>query len=149
MRSYRYLVLLLILVVASGCKKDSKKEIINDFTTQALINGNWRSVLNDSNPATNPKAPNTLYWAVPGCRQDDLLTFTANGELLTANNNTVCTEDEPPAKQAYAFDSANKKLTINGSSFDVLELSTTRLKLSRTIPAATGFGYLVYVYEHP
>lgn len=149
MRSFKYLILLLTLFVAFGCKKDDKKETISDFTIRALTNGNWRSVLNDSNPATNPKAPNTLYWAVPGCRQDDLMSFATNGELLIANNNTVCTEDEPAAKQPYTFDAANKKLTISGAVYDVLELSASRLKISRTIPTTTGFGYLVYVYEHP
>lgn len=149
MRSFKYVILLLTLFVAFGCKKDSKKENIADFTTRALTNGNWRSVLNDSNPATNPKAANTLYWAVPGCRQDDLMTFAANGELLIANNNTVCTEGEPAAKQSYTFDSGSKKLTMSGIVYDVLELSATRLKISRTIPNTTGFGYLVYVYEHP
>lgn len=149
MRKYACLILLLTLVAALGCKKDDKKEVISDFTAQALTNGKWKSVLNDSNQSTNPKGANNLYWAVPGCRQDDVMTYMASGELLTANNNTVCTEDEPPAKQAYAFDAVNKKLTVSGLSYDVLELSSTRLKLSRAIPATSGIAHLIYVYEHP
>lgn len=147
MKNRLYLILLVLTCCLASCKKD--KEEIKDFSLEALTNGGWKAIMSDNNISTNPSTGITMYIPVLNCQQDDIYTYNASGELLVDNNKTLCSTDEPAAKQSYTIDVANKKLTVNGITYTILELNKTRLKYSRVAPLPSGVTNIIYLFGHP
>jgi hypothetical protein len=75
--------------------------------------------------------------------------FNAN-QLNINRGTTKCEDDEASAENFdYHIDFANKKITIDGFTYELAEISETQLKYYHILPAATGYNHaIIYMLEH-
>ncbi|WP_345953748.1 hypothetical protein [Mucilaginibacter sp. PAMB04168] len=140
------IIISLVSLTLASCKKEEKKTI-EEFSMDALINDAWMLTLNDSNTSTNLKTGNNVYYAVQDCQKDDVYAFSKSNELFIDFKNTVCNPSEN-SKSNFVFDKTNRKITIAGVTYTVLELSEKRLKYTVAVPTASGVNNIIYLFEH-
>ena len=124
-----------------SCKKDGEN------SSNILTSKTWKKSLNDKNPSTNP-AGTILYYAVKNCEQDDIFKFGLDGNLILNRSTDKCDQTELQTEtQTYTINRTTKELIINGTKFTLAEESGSQIKYYASIPAVTGFQYLIYLLQ--
>jgi|GEM_PF-2807262 len=151
MRKIKYLLIFLGFFIISSCKKDKDETVVvKDFTLKALTSKSWKAVLDDGNVSVNPKAGTYMYYALHLWEYDDIITFRTD-DKVNYNYGVSKAPDylQMPELKTYSIDLANKILIIDGVRYQILELSSSRLKYSLAVTIGGTNTNLVYMFEHP
>lgn len=114
--------------------------------TEVLLTKTWKRGTQDKNPSSNPT--NASFYLVPNCEQDDTFKFAADGTVLINQGAIKCNQNEPQTvSQSYSINRTTKELRINGQKFKLLEETEQQIKYIAELPAATGFGSLIFLLQ--
>lgn len=138
-----YIYFILIILAFASCKKT------NTTTDQSylLTHKSWKPALTDKNTSTNPEGTANVYHATLNCERDDSYSFE---DKLTINRgDDKCNSSEiSPDVSDYTVDFTARKIAIKGITYDLAEVSATQLKYYAPVPTATGYNYIIYLFEH-
>lgn len=147
----KYLLLGLSFFVIMSCKKDKEEDeavvVVKDFTMEALTSKSWKQVTVDGNLSINPPAGTYLYMSIGDWERDDRVNFTTDNKVLYNYGSWAAPAGlEGPATNIYTVNLTNKTINIGGETFQLLDLSATRLKYSRYVANNPS---LIFMFEHP
>lgn len=128
-----------------SCKKGNSEVNLLTYKT-------WKHSTTDKNPSNNPSPGNAIYIPFWDCEMNDVYTF--NDTKLTINRGDDNCNVNGPALNVcdYSIDLPNQRITINGDSYKLIELSENQLKYyfstyDFTTTPATINNY-IFLYEH-
>lgn len=132
--------LLPLFSILGLCFFSCKKDKIND--SSILTSTTWKWSMVDKTPSINPSHGNVLYYPVKDCEKDDSFNFGSNGNLTINRGTDQCNENESKTEsQKYILDQSSKKITINGTTYTLLEETKQQIKYYATLPNTTGFSF--------
>jgi hypothetical protein len=134
-----YLILFLLLFLCLSCEKENKSEL------DILRSKTWKVGIVDKNTATSPNG-RLLYNAVLECDKDDLYTFLQNGYLGINYGKERC-ENNKEQEIKYSYNKNSKKLTIDGTEYQVLEINKIQIKYCAELSPGTNYDYLIFLLQ--
>jgi hypothetical protein len=117
----------------SSCKKDEVKK-----SRSELIIGNWLLSSDLYNPAYDADGNGTteteIFPLYSACAKDDFLTFNTGGTGAFDQGPLMCQGGSPEQRTPFTWSLYNNdhSLVLGGTSYAVLELSETTLKIADT-----------------
>ncbi len=126
--------LLIIIFIASSCKKDISR-------TELLTTGSWKLIALE---ASLFGMTTDSYAEMEECEKDNLFTFKSDNTLEIDEGPTKCDPDDPQIRKVgpwTLFDNDNK-INMDSIDFNILELTETRFKINGT---AMELGFIVTV----
>jgi hypothetical protein len=88
------------------------------------------------------------YYAVQNWDKDDVITYKTDNRVYYNYGSVVAPVSiEMPDSKTYIVDLSKKTITIGGITYQLLELSATRLKYS--LASGGGNPNLLLMFEHP
>jgi len=149
MSTGKYLLMILGFFLMASCKKDKNEPVVvKDFTIEALTYKSWKPVQIDGNTSINPPSGTYQYYAVQIWDKDDLITYKTDSKVYYSYGSMMAPISvEMPESKVYSVDLPKKTITISGITYQLLEVSATRLKYSLTLGG--GNPTLVFMFEHP
>lgn len=128
--SKRIVVCLMTLFILAGCQKDEDDD---PSRTEILTSGQWRITGITANPAVVVSGIpiSDIYAFLPACSKDNYYVFKTDGNAELNEGPTKCNAADPQTQtQTWALSSDEQQITINATSFTVLGLTDTELRVS-------------------
>jgi hypothetical protein len=119
MKSIKYLVLFVfaLTLTVSSCKKDETKTKKEMLTAKS-----WKM---------SSIKINGVAGVIEDCEKDDIITIAANGTTSSNRGAIKCDPNETNSTGTWTLSDDEKYLTVDGSTFTIIELTGSKLVLSR------------------
>ncbi len=150
------LILLVMSVVLSACKKDDEDDSPDNKTnTEHLTSGYWKITAMTIDPGVNifGTTVTDIYSQFPACTKDDLIKFNADGTITDDEGATKCDVNDPQTTNdgTWVMSQDNKSFTVSYPDEDpftmtIIEISDSVMKGSYTAVEDWGSGELTYTY---
>lgn len=138
------------LILFAACKKT---ESANNSPVALLTAKPWKYAKTDRTPEKNPAG--SIVYPVQDCDVDDVFQYSTAGKVTLDRGTVQCDTDEDKTESIdYKLSNDGTKITVEGETYDVIELSATQLKYYAPVRVIvdgatneTGV-FIVVVFEH-
>lgn len=137
------------LILFSACKKTE----LSRSPIALLTAKPWKYAKTDRTPEKNPA--NSIIYPAQDCDADDVFQYTTSGKVHLDRGAVQCDTDEEKTESVdYKVSEDGTRITIEGETYDILELSATQLKYYAPVSIiidenTTNTGvFIVVVFEH-
>lgn len=119
------LLMVLFVLTAVSCKKDKPRE-------ELLTSGAWRAT--SISVALGPLTVDA-FAELEDCEKDDRMTFKSDKTVEIDEGATKCNPSDPQTYSlgAWSLSDNDNKLSYGGITYDILELTESRLRLKGSI----------------
>jgi hypothetical protein len=154
MKKIFFLSLTLSVAFIYSCKDDSKTDTpVAKTKTQLLSASPWKLVAATVDPAIDVGGTQVTDWysQMDACDKDDLTKYETNKTGVYDEGATKCDPSDPQSTPfAWTFDLSETKITVDGESYDIVQLDATTLKMSNTVDGdeiggISGLNYKVTI----
>lgn len=149
MNPKRILIIACCFSLFAACTKSETENNNNNTNNnntpnpqKILEEGKWQ--LTAGTATTTYKGKDTtidIYSEMEECDKDDFILFASNGTGTIDENANKCTDDQQIENFTWALLNNDTKLAVvdsNPDTMDVVELTTSQLKLKLTKPSSSG-----------
>jgi Lipocalin-like domain/Prokaryotic membrane lipoprotein lipid attachment site len=117
--------LLSLLLLAACSKKDQ-----GPTRTELLTSGSWNLTASELDDDGNGTYEIDLYASFDACFKDNFVTFQSNGQMVLDEGLTKCDPNDPQTENStWQLSADGSKLTVDGDTYDILELSNSTLRI--------------------
>ena len=116
-----------------GCSKDDNEDVKQPTKTELLTAHYWQATAFTIDPAISIGGTNISDWyaQLESCDKDDIEKYNTNNTVTYDEGPTKCDPTDPQTETSpWSFNSDETILTVDGTSFKILSLTSTELKLS-------------------
>jgi hypothetical protein len=121
--------LFFLLFIAACSKKDKGPN-----KTDLLTNGSWKLTASELDDDANGTYEIDVLSGASACFLDNFVTFYNGGQMVSDEGPTKCDINDPQTENfSWQLSNDGNQLTVDGDSYDVLELTSSTLKLKQSL----------------